>query len=103
MQIVQVTLGHLMEEAGREPEEGHLLALDEFADLGERRLFRWEDGEGSAIEHGAPDFESGGIEREGREPENDVRRVDRDVVRLLDEADDAAMRNADPLRRAGGA
>src|SRR5215217_1326396 len=66
-QSIQVLVNHEVEEPGREPQSGDLVALQRIAQLFRRDRAGRHDYQSPAVEKAAPDFQRRGVECRGRE------------------------------------
>ena len=103
LEAVEMVLDHLLEQAGGEPESGDLGALQELPQLHQGGRVGREDDQAGAVQQRRPELKGRGIEREGRKQEKRLRRRQARIVGLLDEADDALVRDASPFGPAGRA
>jgi hypothetical protein len=103
-QALEVGIHHLGEEARGEVEGGDAVAQEDLLQLQHvTRRVRREEGEASAIEEAAPDFEGGSVEGDGSNEQEGVLWPQVSVGDAAHGAQDGGVLDADALGLASGA
>src|SRR2546421_12263734 len=76
----QLGIDHFMEEPGREPEFGHCKFLDGFRKVRQRGDLWRREHEACAIQKRSPELESGGIEGNWSQLQENVQRRDGNII-----------------------
>ncbi len=104
-QSIDAPVHHQGEQPCRQPQRGRAVIPDRVGNLVQRRHRRRHDRQPASVQQSAPDLERGGVERQRRQMQDDLIRIQRNEIAVGDQPGDAAMRHHHPLRtasRAGG-
>ena len=92
-----------VEEAGRQPDRRHPVALHGRVEAGHRERPGRQERQAAAVEERPPDLEGRQVERHRRQLEEDLAGAERRLGRIAHQPHHRAMADLDPLGRAGRA